>query len=256
MKTMKRIIIVLLAIVAMSAPQVEARTYALLAGISNYGGEDQGDNTTNTNDVKALRKILGTQTKDITMLTSRYANADNIIEKLRAITHRAQEGDRIIFFFTGHGFPGGMLCYQSNLYYSRLVQELSDTRASEVFVFVDACFSGSAGNDVSDSSNWLEGLKPQKGHVYMLSSRGDESSWGGGWLNKSLFTQALITGMRGKADTDHNRGITVMELFKHIHKDVYRRSDGEQHPVMIAPRSMHDVELIRYSADSTDYSDI
>ncbi len=244
---MKRIIIMLLVVLMTAgAISLQARTYALLAAVSNYGDPDV-NLAHATNGAKAFRDILKTQTKDITLLTSKNATADNILEKLRAITNRAQAGDRIIFFFNGHGYPGGIACYESYLDYPKLVQALTDTKASQVMVFINACFSGSAGDQVADKSNWFDGLKPSEGHVYMLSSRGDEYSWGGGLLNKSLFTQALLTGYRGKADTDHDRAVTVMELFKHIHKDVVRRSEGIQHPIMIAPKSMYDVEVIRYS---------
>lgn len=244
---MKKIIIMLLAaVMVMGVLPASARTYALLAAVSNYGDPD-ANLAHATNGAKAFRDILSTQTKDITLLTSKNATEKNILEKLRAITNRAQPGDRIIFFFNGHGYHGGMACYDSYLSYTTLVKALTDTKASEVFVFINACFSGSAGDEVADKSNWFDGLKPSEGHVYMLSSRGDEYSWGGGMLNKSLFTQALLTGYRGKADTDHNHSVTVIELFKHIHKDVVRRSDGIQHPIMIAPKNMHDVEIIRYS---------
>lgn len=243
---MKKILFLFLtALFACASFTAQARTYALLAAVSNYGGE--GDNQHTTTGAKAFRDVLKTQTNDITLLTSRNANADNILEKLRAITNRAQAGDRIIFFFNGHGFPGGLACYDSALYYSTLVQTLSDTKASEVFVFINACYSGSAGEEIADRDNWFSGLTPRDGHVYMLSSRSDELSWSAGWLNKSFFTQALLTGYRGKADTDHNKEVTVLELFKHIHKDVVRRSGDVQHPVLIAPKSMHDKVLIKYN---------
>lgn len=249
---MKRIILILLAAIVAAALPLQARTYALLAAVSDYGNPEH--NLPNaTPGAKAFRDILRTQTKDITLLTTKHATAKNILEKLRAITNRAQAGDRIIFFFNGHGFQGGVACFgDTYLHYTDLVKALTDTKASEVFVFIDACHSGSVGDDVSDKSNWFEGLKPGDGHVYMLSSRGEEASYGSNWLNKCYFTQALLTGYRGKSDTNHDRDITVLELFKHIHKDVVRRSDDQQHPIMLAPKSMHDAVLIRYNEQPTD----
>lgn len=241
---MKRILFAIIAVLALAGFTAEARTYALLAAVSNYSGE--GDNQHTTTGAKAFRDVLKTQTNDVSLLTSRYANASNILDKLKTICQHAQKGDRIIFFFNGHGFPGGLACYDSSLMYSDLVKTLTDTKASEVFVFINACYSGSANQEVQNTDNWFEGLKPREGHVYMLSSRADELSWSAGWLNKSFFTQALLTGYRGKADTNHDRAVTVIELFRHIHKDVVRRSGDVQHPILIAPRSMHDVEVIRY----------
>lgn len=237
----------LLLIVLVAAIGAEARTYALLAAVSNYGGE--GDNQHTTTGAKAFRDQLKKQTNDVSLLTSKYANASNILEKLSKITKNAQKGDRIIFFFNGHGFPGGLACYDSSLMYSDLVKTLSNTKASEVLVFINACYSGTAGGEVSNPDAAYGALKPREGHVYMLSSRPDELSWSAGWLNKSFFTEALLTGYRGKADTNADRDVTVIELFKHIHKDVVRRSGGKQHPMLIAPASMHDVKVISYPKD-------
>lgn len=244
---MKRIIALLLTLFIIGA-SLQARTFALLVGMSNY--DDPNVTTLSAKDVKDLATVLRTTTKDVTVLTSKYATLDNVTAKLTKITRTAQKGDRIIFFFNGHGFNGGLGLYHSSLYYRNLVKMLADTKASEVLVFINACFSGSAGDAVTDtgsgSDNFFDGLKARDGHVYMLSSRSNESSWSGGWIDKGFFTQALISGLRGKADTDHDYTITVIELFKHIHKDVVRRSEGIQHPVLLAPKSMHDSPVIRY----------
>lgn len=243
---MKKLIVMLLAVV-LCASAAEARTFALLVGMSNY--DDPEVTKLPSKDVTAFRDVLKMQTKDVTLLTSRYATKDNIFEKLGTITSTAQKGDRIIFFFNGHGFEGGIGVYKGHIFYRDLVKALADTKATEVFVFINACHSGSAAKNVTEDTNYFDGLKSREGHVYMLSSRSEEFSWSGGWLDKGFFTQALLTGYRGKADTDHDRTVTVLELFKHIHKDVVRRSEGIQHPVIIAPKSMHDVPVIRYSKD-------
>ena len=60
-----------------------------------------------------------------------------------------------------------------------------------------------------------------------------------------FFTQALLKGLRGKCDYDHNKEITVLELFKYIHADVTRRSLKGQHPQLIAPKGMHDKVIFR-----------
>lgn len=52
--------------------------------------------------------------------------------------------------------------------------------------------------------------------------------------------------MRGKADKDNNREITVMELFKYIHTDVVKRSKQKQHPQLIAPQSMYNMVITKW----------
>ncbi|MDO4319307.1 MAG: caspase family protein [Bacteroidales bacterium] len=246
---MKRLILIIIAVLTLCCP-TEARTFALLVGMSNY---DEPDVTKlSAKDVKDLATILKQTTKDVTVLTSKYATRENVTAKLKKITDTAQKGDRIIFFFNGHGYEGGLGLFKSSLNYSDLVRMLDQAKASEVFVFINACHSGSAGKSVSPDTDSFAGLKAKPGHVYMLSSRSEEFSWSGGWLDKGFFTQALITGLRGKADRDHDYTITVMELFRHIHRDVVRRSEDKQHPMLIAPKSMHELPVIRYPKPEND----
>ena len=87
MKRLFNTLIICLILVTTDTLSVNARTFALIAGVSNYGVEDANLSQT-TKDAKAFKQLLSKQTKDITLLTSTYANHDNILEKLRAICNR------------------------------------------------------------------------------------------------------------------------------------------------------------------------
>lgn len=71
-----------------------ARTFVLSVGVSNYQDEDLNLGQT-TKDAKQFTAVMGNHTKDITTLTSKYANKANILEKLQALCNRAQKGDKI-----------------------------------------------------------------------------------------------------------------------------------------------------------------
>jgi len=176
---------------------------------------------------------------DITLLTSTYANHDNILEKLRAICNRAQNGDRIIFYFSGHGNKGYLLTSDIKpLYYTEIANILNTTKASDVICFIDACFAGTLASGTTVQST--ASLSNHDGHAYFVSCRPTETSKEAAWVGQGFFTQALLKGLRGKCDYDHNKEITVLELFKYIHADVTRRSQKGQHPQLIAPKGMHD----------------
>ena len=101
---MKRIFFSLL-ILLMAVVGMQARTFVLVTGVSNYG--DEANNLAQTTkDAKNFAKVMSTQTKDITLLTSSNVTYANVLEKLRAICNRAQAGDRVVFFYSGHGMPG------------------------------------------------------------------------------------------------------------------------------------------------------
>lgn len=251
---MKRFIsiAILSLIVALCASVANARTYALVTGVSRYDIEE-ANLAQSTKDAKAFRDVLLKQTPDVTILTSKYANRNNIMEKLRAICNRAQKGDRIIFFFSGHGDNGFLLTSDMKpLYYSDLVEALSSTDASEVICFIDACFAGSVANSASQvNASDTSTLKPKDGHIYFVSCRADEKSAEAPWVGQGFFTQALLKGFRGKGDYNHDRKVTAMELFKYIHADVVRRSRKGQHPVLIAPKGMLDTVVADWTAEET-----
>ncbi len=240
---MKEIVLSLLFMI-ISLGNVEARTFVLATGVSNYGNEDINLNQT-TKDAKRFKEVMETQTKDITLLTSKNVTRENVLEKLRAICNRAEKGNRVIFFFSGHGMPGAICGYDKAISYDDLISILSGSEASEKICFIDACYAGSMAKNATDDG-WKKTVKGAKGQIFFVSCRSDEYSVESPFIGAGFFTQALLKGLRGKADKDNNRQITVIELFKYMYGDVLRRSKGEQHPQLIAPSSLHDIVISKW----------
>ena len=107
---------------------IDARTFVMCVGVSNYQNSNNNLSQT-TKDAKQFKAVMENHTKDITILTSKYANKDNILEKLRAISNRARKGDKIILFFSGHGYPGGIVAYDKTLTYQDVNDILSISRS-------------------------------------------------------------------------------------------------------------------------------
>lgn len=220
------------------------KTYVLLTGISNYGDTTLNLSST-TKDVKTLQKVFRKLGYTVSVNTSRYATGEEIDKKLDAIISKAEPKDAIIFFFSGHGDTGGFITYGPQKYpYSLLVNKLSKARTNNIFCFIDACRSGSAMN-TGTSYNWNSGNKI----TFFMSSRAEEYSLENQWIGHGYFSQAMQKGLRGKADSNGDRKITVMELFRYMHADVVRRSKNtkyQQHPQLIGPRSMMDYVLAKW----------
>lgn len=227
-----------LALLLIAVIGINARTFVLATGVSNYEGEinDLGQTT---KDAKRFVEVMKTQTNDITLLTSRNVTHDNVLEKLRAICNRAQAGDRVIFFYSGHGSPGGICAYDRLIPYSELTGVLNTSAAKEKICFIDACFAGTMNTGSWDSS-------VPEGQAFFVSCRPNETSIESNFLGAGFFTQALLKGLRGKADKNNNKQITVEELFRYIHGDVIKRSGDGQHPQLIAPKSMYDKVVTRW----------
>ncbi len=223
---------------------LEARTFVLATGVSNYGNESANLSQT-TKDVKRFKEVMDSQTQDITILTSKNVTHDNVLEKLRAICKRAQIGDRVIFYYSGHGMTGGICAYDYPILYEDIVKVLSTSKASEKICFIDACHAGSVAQKGGNEA-WTKSVKGASDQAFFVSSRADEYSIESSLLGAGYFTQALLKGLRGKADTNANREVTVIELFKYIYRDVVRRSKEGQHPQLIAPRSMYDIVVTKW----------
>jgi uncharacterized caspase-like protein len=137
---MKRNILTIL-LITIAIMSMNARTFVLATGVSNYG-DDQINLSQTTKDAKRFKEVMETQTHDITLLTSSNVTHDNVLEKLRAICNRAQKEDRVIFFYSGHGMPGAICAYDQAILYDELINVLSNSTASEKICFIDACHAG------------------------------------------------------------------------------------------------------------------
>ena len=239
---MKRISLLLVA--ALISIGINAqKTYALLTGVSNYGIQSANLQNT-TKDVKQLKKVFDKQGMIVTTLTSSNATIPNIEKKLNAIIQLAKPEDKIIFFFSGHGDTGMILTYgPESFYYRDLMKMLSKAKTKEVFCFIDACMSGSV---TPTEYEWADA---HKGVTFMMSSRANEYSTENNWIGHGFYTQALLKGLRGKADKNEDRQITLMELFRYVYNDVTARTQNYrqvQHPVLIGPSSSHDTVITKW----------
>lgn len=231
-------------IALLSCMCIQARTFVLATGVSNYGDEDINLSQT-TKDAKRFKEVMETQTKDITLLTSSNVTRANVLEKLRAICNRAQKGDRVIFFYSGHGMPGAICGYDKAITYDDIVNTLATSQASEKICFIDACHAGSMAKSSTDNT-WTKSVKGSKDQAFFVSCRAEEVSAESNFLGAGYFTQALLKGLRGKADKDNNKQITVIELFRYIYSDVLKRSGERQHPQLIAPESLYNSVVAKW----------
>ncbi len=241
---MKRIILTfLMALITVCA--VNARIFVLVTGVSNYGNENVNLHQT-TKDAKRFKEVMETQTKDITILTSKNVTKANVLEKLRAICNRAQKGDQVVFYYSGHGMPGAICGYDAPIPYDDIIDVLSTSAASANICYIDACHAGSMGKGVKAAPSWQSMPKAGKNQAFFVACRKDEYSSEHPFLGAGLFTQALIKGLKGKSDKNGDKEVTLIELFKYVRGDVLKHSKESQHPQLIAPESMHDVVVSKW----------
>lgn len=270
---MKKVFILSLLAICLATQVMAQKTYVLLTAVSNYSNSanpDSNDLRGSTNDAKELKKVFDKQKNTtVALLTGKNANKENIVQKIAAILELAKPEDKIIFFFSGHGaLPGiykdGLLVEKPSivikngqkddaLSYDELYALFSTAKTKNVVVMIDACHSGCA-KFAYERIKDEPGVKP----LFITSSRGDEKSQDGislkndyeTFLGNGFFTKALLKALRGKADANHDKQLTVEEVFKYVYNDVQRHmqplTGEEQHPMLIGPGSLRKLVLTKW----------
>ena len=234
---MKRILTILLSLVVATVAMAQ-HTYVLSIGISNYEGT-VNDLRYAGKDAKSVYSIFKKQPNTTAaLITGKNATPDNIDKKLNAIVKLAKPGDKIIFFYSGHGDLGSFICTDLSEYeYDHLVSILGKAKTHDVFCFIDACFSGSV--KYSTDYPWI---------TFMSASRSVETSQEHPELDHGFFAQGLIKGLRGMSDANSDHRVTVRELFNYTYNDVITRTKTPQHhPQLIGPSAADDKVIIDWN---------
>lgn len=228
---LKTIVSVILLAVCLS---VDARTYLVSVGIADYSGFPQKINNLRltTKDAQAIVDLYSKNTSvDYSILLNDKATKDRIIRAIKKVFNQATANDIVVFFFSGHGYPGGFCAYDGNLGYDEVRKAMSESKSKNKMMFVDACRSGGMRVDETSAQGAITAAKNANVMLF-LSSRNNENSIERKDMKNGFFTTYLQKGLRGNADSDGNRVITAKELFDFVHNGVSRISQGKQHPVM------------------------
>ena len=235
---MRRVFFVFLLMISIF--KIEARNiYVLSVGISHY--QHLRDLKKAETDATTIADLYKTHTTHVTLLRSVQATRDNILTELRRTCNLATEGDILVFFFSGHGGKDGLCAYdtknpQTMVRYEEVQQVIRNCKANNKQLFIDACYSGglrlSSPSTSHSSSSAETSFTNSQGIMLFLSSRTNEASIENPWSANGFFTQYLLKGIKGAADTNRDRIISAKELFTYVSSNVTERTNGKQHPVM------------------------
>lgn len=225
----------------------EGKSVAFIVGISEYRN---WDNLRTTNDVVRVRDFLLEEAGfDVVYeLTERHATPQRVRELMSDFFPRfLDRNDRFLFYWSGHGHTvedrsGGLTGYlptskASKNEISKMIS-MNNIRdwdrfltAKQVLYLIDSCFSGYAGaSPKSDPfvDMTIEQLSQSSRHLITAGTRGEEAivadRFGG-----SVFTAAVLDGIRGAADTasesyDRDGIVSLSELIHFVQKRVREMS--------------------------------
>jgi uncharacterized caspase-like protein len=179
------------------------------------------------NDAQTIAKVFkATKDASVSVLLNADATQTVLLSTMRAAFADAKSDDTVILYFSGHGTPGAIVCYDGELTYQNIFRILKGCKASKKIIIADACYAGKMRMTKQQSTSYNN-----QNVMLFLSSRTNEKSRETQFKN-SLFTIFLERGLRGGADANRNRQITARELYDFVHGGVTEASGNKQHPVM------------------------
>lgn len=226
--------ILLLAFLLAFSFSANARTYLVSVGIADYSGFPTKINNLSltTNDAQTIANLYSKNTSVVySLLLNEKATKDRIVRAIKKVFNKASKNDIVVFFFSGHGYPGGFCAYDGQIEYGEIRNAMSQSKSKNKMMFVDACRSGGMRVDGTTMQGAVTAAK-NANVMLLLSSRNTENSIERRGMQNGFFTTYLQKGLRGNADANRDRVITAKELFNFIHQGVSQISGGKQHPVM------------------------
>ena len=225
---MKTIRISLFLLLLLLSVQVRAQKIFLVSvGVTDYPGSSI-DLTLPAQDARAMHRLYKTNANATSVvLTDSKAQRKRILQEAQKLFSKAGQNDIVVFFFSGHGYPGGFMAYDENLTYEDIRRLFSGCRARNKMIFADACFSGDIRENTGGGFN-----DPKNDIMLFLSCRSNEVSIESPQLRNGFFTTCLLRSLKGGADINRDRIITAKELFRGVSAGVIRLSQSQQHPVM------------------------
>jgi len=141
-----------------------------------------------------------------------------------------------IFYYSGHSDRTGLLLGSERMSYAAVKQALDRVPAAVKIAILDSCASGAFTRDKGGvrRAPFLQGsLGDIEGHAFLSSSAATESAQESDGIGGSFFTHFLVTGLRGAADHDQDRRVTLSEAYRFAYEETLAQTQdagsGPQH---------------------------
>lgn len=188
---------------------------------------------------------------------------------VRAMIATTAPGTRkeLIFYYSGHADERGLLLGSGRVAFDELRASLDGMQVDLRVAVIDACASGTIvsvgrklreqrqkGGIVAAPILLDEGL-PLTGYAYLSSAAADEVAQESDRAQASYFTQSLVAGLRGAADRDGDRVVTLTEAYAYAFDQTRARTAltaaGAQNPSWdLALNGTGDLALTRLASAS------
>lgn len=230
------------------------RGYALVVGIADYQNLPAKANLRfSERDAEDLFEVLispeggNFHVENVHRLIGPKATLANFRHELEEwLPAVAQDGDRVLIYFAGHGFVYQGRAYlapydvdpnnvAATAYPMDTLGTVAGTRikAKDKILLTDSCHSGAI--RAEDTQGFNHSLIDLNKSLFSLTASRDRelsfegASWGGG---HGVFTYYVKTGLEGQADENGDGIVTADELYDYVYRSVREATGGRQNPTV------------------------
>ena len=227
-----------------SAGATTIRRFALVAS-SNNGGPGRTRLRFADSDGESVGRVLsnlgGVREGDLIMVgdatRTRLSQAFAELKSRVARERRPQVRREVFVYYSGHSDEEGLLLGAERVGYRELRQWIDSVGADVRIAILDSCASGSLirlKGGVHRTPFLSDASTQARGHAFLTASSADEAAQESDRVGAAFFTHFLLSGMRGAADANHDRRVTLNEAYQFAYNETLQRTEtsraGAQHP--------------------------
>lgn len=226
----------------------KTKIYALIAGVASYNHMPSLKYT--DDDAYQLYAFLKSPEggaipdDNIKIIIDEAVTRKSLLQELHNISAKADADDVVLIYLSGHGLDGAYVPsdfdgHKNQVSYSDILETLDNSAAKHKLFITDACHSGSMVASARTPYNVaLENFYSaysavDGGTAIMMSSKKEEVSLEYGGLRQGVFSHFLIKGLKGPADTNNDKLITISELYNYVSINVKSYTANAQNPSII-----------------------
>jgi hypothetical protein len=221
----------------------KAKVWAIVVGVASY---DHMPVLRYTDDdayrfYAFLKSLEGGALPDeqVRILIDEEATRENVLGTLNEVFSMAGPEDLVIFYFSGHGLNGSFLPIDNNkIGHDEVALAFNKCKAKFKLCVADACHSGSliamrSAEPEPMLAQYYQTLsKSVSGTALIMSSKAEETSLESSGLRQGVFSHFLIRGLKGEADANKDKVVSVGELYDFINAKVREYTGNRQSPVI------------------------
>lgn len=238
------------------------QAHALVIGVGSYRHEPRLNIPISVADAQAVASVLrdpqtcGYPAGQVTLLHDADATTTGILGALDQLAARADASSTVCVFYCGHGDYGedgqyyltahdtrvsnSRVVTGSGITHAALLSKLRAIPAQRVLFIFNSCHSGEISPALGPGEPAFGSTLPEATATALLSTgagriiitacrEGQVSYIGKGQL--SIFTQALVDGLRGKGASSHGGYLSAFDLYTHVYYAVTEAVSQQLHQV-------------------------